>query len=235
MELTTVFFDLDGTLLPMDEDVFIQTYFKGLVMKLAPHGYDPDGLVKAIWTGVKAMVKNDGTGTNEEMFWKEFTEFYGEKCRQDEGVFEEFYRNEFQQVKSVCGFDADAAKVVQELKNMGLRLVLATNPFFPKVATESRVRWAGLVPEDFVYISTYENSHHSKPNLDYYKEIMRKVGVSGEECIMVGNNADEDMITEQLGMKTFLCPDCLINKSGKDISGYKQGGLADLLDYVKSM
>jgi len=32
---------------------------------------------------------------------------------------------------------------------MGFRVALATNPIFPAIATEKRIRWAGLTPEDF--------------------------------------------------------------------------------------
>ena len=39
MKIKAVLFDLDGTLLPMDQDVFIKAYFGGLVKALAPHGY----------------------------------------------------------------------------------------------------------------------------------------------------------------------------------------------------
>ena len=49
MKLTTVLFDLDGTLLPMDQDEFVKTYFGLLAKKLAPHGYDPKKLVDGIW------------------------------------------------------------------------------------------------------------------------------------------------------------------------------------------
>lgn len=34
-------FDLDGTLLPMDQDAFTRGYFNLLAKKLAPHGYEP--------------------------------------------------------------------------------------------------------------------------------------------------------------------------------------------------
>lgn len=57
MKLTTVLFDLDGTLLPMDNDEFTRGYFKLLAAKLAPHGYEPKQLVDAIWAGTAAMVK----------------------------------------------------------------------------------------------------------------------------------------------------------------------------------
>ena len=50
-------FDLDGTLLPMDQEVFTKDYFKRLAAKLLPHGYQADQLVDGIWAGTAAMVK----------------------------------------------------------------------------------------------------------------------------------------------------------------------------------
>ena len=60
MRITTILFDLDGTLLPMDQDEFVRAYFKLLAKKLAGHGYDPQALLGNIWKGVEAMVKNTG-------------------------------------------------------------------------------------------------------------------------------------------------------------------------------
>ena len=56
-----------------------------------------------------------------------------------------------------------------------------------------------------------------------------------EECLMVGNDVSEDMITEQLGIRTFLLTDCLINKGGVDISQYPHGGFAELDAYLKEL
>ena len=39
--LTTILFDLDGTLLPMDQDVFIHDYFQRMAKRVAPLGYEP--------------------------------------------------------------------------------------------------------------------------------------------------------------------------------------------------
>lgn len=47
MKLTTILFDLDGTLLPMDNDEFTRGYFKLLAAKMAPLGYEPKRLVDA--------------------------------------------------------------------------------------------------------------------------------------------------------------------------------------------
>ena len=232
MKLTTILFDLDGTLLPMDNDAFTKGYFKLLAAKLSPHGYEPKQLVDAIWAGTAAMVKNDGTQSNEEAFWKKFADIYGEKMLADKPLFDEFYEKEFQATKGFCGFNPKAAIAVHTAKEMGLRVALATNPIFPAVATKSRIRWAGLEPEEFELYTTYENIGYCKPNHDYYREIATRLGARSEQCLMVGNDVTEDMVAETVGMKVFLLTDCLINKNRKDINQYRRGSFDQLLKYI---
>ena len=232
--MKTILFDLDGTLLPMDQDTFGKAYFGGMAKKLAPYGYDPERLIKAIWTGTGAMVKNDGSVPNDEAFWSCFAGIFGPDVRKDEPIFEEYYRQEFQQVRQVCGFDPEAGKTVKKLKEMGFRLVLATNPLFPAIATQSRAEWAGLDLEDFELVTTYENSSFCKPNLDYYREILRTIGETPENCLMVGNDVQEDMIAKQLGMQVFLLTACMIDRNHEDISVYPQGGFPELLEFARN-
>ena len=100
------------------------------------------------------------------------------------------------------------------------------------MATQNRIRWAGLTPEDFLHYTTYENSHYCKPNLKYYEEILRQIGRRPEECLMVGNDVGEDMVARQLGMQVFLLADCLINRQGEDLSAYPSGGFPELQDFL---
>lgn len=235
MPITTVLFDLDGTLLPMDQEVFTKAYFKGISEKARPYGYAPDALIQTIWTGTAAMVKNKGDRSNQEVFWKTFAKIYGEEALKDIPVFDEFYRTEFQKVKEVCGFHSLAAPLIRQLKDKGIRVALATNPIFPCVATESRIRWAGLTPEDFELYTTYENSCHCKPNPDYYKDILKSLEVQPEECLMVGNDVGEDMVAQTIGMKVFLLTDCLINKNDMDISFYPHGNFEELSAFLSAL
>lgn len=235
MKITTILFDLDGTLLPMDLNKFIKDYFGRLAAKLAPHGYDSDELIKTIWKGIGAMVKNDGSKTNEEAFWEAVVSSYGESILKDKPIFDDFYANEFDKVKASCGSDPAAAEIIHDLHERGYRVILATNPIFPARATQWRIQWAGLKQEDFELITTYENSCHCKPNPDYYKEILEKQGLTAEECVMVGNDVVEDMMTADLGMKVFLLTDCLLNKNDDDISIYPQGGFNDLAAFLKEL
>jgi len=235
MPITTILFDLDGTLLPMDQDVFVQSYFKRLAAKLAPLGYESRQLIKCIWTGTSAMIRNDGRCTNEEAFWAVFSQMYGAESLKDQPVFDAFYENEFQNVAQDCGFTPHANETIQALKKMGYRLALATNPIFPAVATESRMRWAGLQQGDFELYTTYENCSYCKPNPKYYQEILRQLGCSPEECLMVGNDVGDDMIAQTLGMKVFLLTDCLINRENADLSGYAKGSFPELMAYVQTL
>lgn len=235
MSITTVLFDLDGTLLPMDQDEFIKTYFGLLAKTMAPHGYPPEQLIASIWEGTKAMMKNDGTRTNEAAFWSKFCEIFGEDAIKDEPIFAAFYENEFSKVQAVCGYNENAAKAVKAVKSKGLRTVLATNPLFPAVATVNRMKWAGLEPSDFEFYTTYENASYCKTNLQYYRDILSHVGVAPEECLMVGNDVAEDMCVEALGMKVFLLTDCLINKTDADITAYPHGGFGELLEYIQGL
>ena len=232
MRTTTVLFDLDGTLLPMDQERFVRAYFGLLARTMTPLGYAPEKLLDVIIKGIQAMVRNDGAATNEDVFWRVFCEAFGEQAREDMPRFETFYRNEFQQAKAACGFAPRAAQTVRALKAMGFRVALATNPLFPRVATHSRIRWAGLEPQNFELVTTYENSRFCKPNLRYYEEILGKLQVQPGECLMVGNDADEDMVAETLGMQVFLLTDCLINKKDRDINAWPHGGFAELVKYV---
>lgn len=194
MEIKAVLFDLDGTLLPMDQDVFVHTYFKALSARLASKGYEPQKLLKSLWEGIAAMVKNDGSCGNEEAFWRTFVQIHGERAMEDKAYVDEFYREEFNKVQCSCGFTPKAKEVIEEVKASGKKLVLATNPLFPEMATAHRIRWAGLLPEDFYLFTTYNNSSFCKPNLKYYLEILEKIDCRPEECIMVGNDVSEDMI-----------------------------------------
>lgn len=233
--ITTILFDLDGTLLPMDQEKFVNSYLKRMAMTLAPHGYDPKLLAKAIWKGTGAMVKNDGSVTNEEVFWSVFNAVMGRDCRRDEPLFMEYYRGEFQKVAGDCGFDPRAAQTIAKIKAMGFHLALATNPLFPAIATRSRAQWAGLNIDDFELVTTYEDSRHCKPNPEYYRDILEILDVNPENCLMVGNDVSEDMVAETLGMRVFLLTDSLINKEDRDISCYPHGSFPELMQFIREL
>lgn len=231
--IKNILFDLDGTLLPMDEDKYIKSYFSLLYGKVKDRGYDdPKKLFGAIWKGFDDTVSNDGERRNEDVFWASFASIIGDGVLSDKDYFQSFYSNEYNKAAASCGFNEKSNLTVKKLKSLGFNLVLATNPVFPRVATCSRVRWAGLDENDFSIITTYENSSFCKPNPKYYEEILSKMGMVAEECIMIGNDAEEDMVAEELGISVFLLTDCLINRKNVDIEKYPHGSFEQLWSFL---
>ncbi len=232
MQFSTILFDLDGTLLPMEQDAFVKAYFGGLAKRLAPHGYDPQELVKGIWEGTAAMVRNDGSMSNESAFWRSFASRFGEQATKDIPLFDAFYREDFDKVQSSCGYTPYARALIDALHREGVQTVLATNPIFPAIATEKRMAWAGLSPSDFTLYTTYENSRFCKPTLAYYTDILKQLGACPEDCLMVGNDVDEDMIAASLGISVFLLTDHLINRSDTPIDKFPHGSFPELFRFL---
>jgi len=237
MSIKAVLFDLDGTLLSMDQDQFIEAYLGALADYLEPYGYEPDAFKKALWKGTGAMIKNNGEKKNEDVFWETFAALFPHRdLSADMPYFDEFYKNEFDSVcESVSDTDPLARAAVDHIKAKGLRTILATNPLFPAIATEKRIAHAGFSPAEFDLLTTYENSRYAKPNPEYYKWIARECGLLPEECLMVGNDVSDDMVAETLGMKVFLLTDHLLNRCGEDITRYPKGGFAELIEYIDAI
>ena len=85
--LKAILYDLDGTLLPMDQDEFVKRYFHSLISALAKQGYEPEGLSRAMWVSIGAMISNNGAATNEEIFWQAFSREYGKDMTADIPLF----------------------------------------------------------------------------------------------------------------------------------------------------
>ncbi len=230
--IKTCLFDLDGTLLPMDLNEFVKEYFKTLGAFLVPHGYESEKFVGAMWKGVGAMLHNDGTRFNETAFWQNFCSVFGESAMEDIPLFDEYYHSVYPNLKNICGYNEKAGKLISELHQKGVRLVLATNPMFPPIATKTRLGWSGADISHFDYYTTYENSSYSKPNPEYYREIVTKLGLLPSECLMVGNDVEDDMVAREVGMQVFLLTDCLINAKEKDISVYPHGDFDALTEFI---
>lgn len=234
--IKNILFDLDGTLLPMDNDEFAKGYLGMLAQKMVQYGYEPKEFVASIWKATEAVYKNDGKSKNEQVFWDNFSALIGERVLADIDKFLEFYENDFPKAKKFCGFNAQVPELIKFLKSKEFNLVLATNPIFPQVATDERIKWAGLEKKDFLYCSVHENSHFSKPNPKYYIELTEKLQLNPEECLMVGNDVYEDAVAAtSVGMKAFLITEFLINRKEIDISEFPKGDFNDLINFINSL
>ncbi len=232
--LECVLFDLDRTLLYMDQIAFTKAYLSKIGEFMARRGYEPNRLVKSIMSCVGEMIKNDGSNTNYTVFWSMFAAAYGEGALSDKPYFDKFYTERFDSLKSECDKIDGAVEAVNKIRSLGVKTVLASNPVFPRIAMEKRAVWAGLDISGFDRITSYENSSFCKPNPGYYSEISSVMGISPDKCLMVGNDVREDIkAARAAGMHVFLLPEFILNPDGLDITEYPKGGFDELVEYVK--
>jgi HAD superfamily hydrolase (TIGR01549 family) len=142
-----------------------------------------------------------------------------------------FYQNEFHDAKAATAPSHIAKDIVEKVKQAGHKVILATNPIFPREAVLSRLSWIDLTQDDFDYITTYEISHYCKPNPDYYKEILENCNLQPAECVMIGNDVKEDIVpASSLQIPTYLVKDYQIgDESGLDTDA---GSLAQVIAYL---
>ena len=230
--LKAIFFDLDGTLLPFNEDDFIKLYFHLLSEKVCTYGYEKEALIKHVWAGTKLMYQNNGEKSNEQVFWDYFSSIYGEKALNDKPYFDAFYINEFKQVKQICKENIEVRKIIDEIKALDLKIILSTNPLFPYQGTLTRCSFVGLKEDDFDFITAYENSSYCKPNPKYYASILEKFNLKADEVILFGNNDFEDGIAQKaLGIKTYMVGDYIIHNQehGIDLPHIKFNEIIDII------
>ncbi len=235
--LDAVLLDLDGTLLPMDTDYFVEVYFKYLFEDAYAWGYTDSALLeKGVRTGLKAMYKNDGSVTCSAAFWKAFSEVVHKDPTDDVKKFETFYATNFNKAKFVAKENPYVQETLEVARKKAKYVILATNPIFPKVANDSRMAWIGVKESDFDMVTDFDSCYFCKPNPMYYKqEILDKIGLDPEKCIMIGNDFDEDILaTRKLGMPSYLVTDFMINRQNKEID-CPHGTYAEMVDYLKNL
>lgn len=223
-------FDLDGTLLPVDTYAFVEESLKIMARELA-QVIPPDRFIAAIWKGVEEVVANrDENLTNEQVFLRTFLSHTGLKGEEILPEVERFYNQVFPTLGHLCQPTPLAKQIVEEAQRQGYVLVVATNPLYPRQAIWARMAWAGVDHIPFALVTTYENCYFAKPHLAYYEQICQSIGIAPQQCIMVGNDMQEDMCATQLGMKTFLVTDWLIDRGHPRYRPDDEGTLAQLYE-----
>ena len=231
--MKAIVFDLYGTLLPLDEKLFVDIYFTELSKVFSEYNIESNKLVEAIWTATHEIIKNDGKRTNEEAFWEKFNSIINIDLSNIKEVLEKFYANEFFTKLKKCSTENNLAKVAVNLaKKNGRKVVLATNPVFP-IDALVRLKWTGLDIDDFDYVTHYSNSSFSKPNPKYYLDLCEKLDVEPKDCLMIGNDEKQDIFAaSSAGMNCYLVTDYLYTYPECKVNCEK-GSFKDLIEKLK--
>jgi FMN phosphatase YigB (HAD superfamily) len=201
--LKAVLIDLDNTMILFDEIAFYQRYMERVIPFFDPLVAGEE-FTDRLLRGIRGLLKNDGAIANMDFFMDIFCAGIESRRAQVWERFMDFYRNEYEkipvEVKTPEGLD----EMLEQLRTWGLTVVVATNPLFPEIAQHKRMAWGGLRPESFDGLTHLGNSNFVKPRKEYYQQICDRIGLPPEACLMVGNDAINDMVAGTIGMRTFL-------------------------------
>ena len=232
--LKAVFFDLDGTLLYMDEPKFLEIYFEAMGRWIAENGLDAERLIEGTKVGTRAMFRNDGRATNEKVFFDAIESYLGRVTEKDIEVLNSYYDSAFEETFAACKPNPYSADVVKACREMGLKVVLSTNPLFPRIATLKRMALSGLYESDFDLVTTYENSSFCKPDPRYFNELLEKFGLTTDEVIVFGNNTyDDGECALGSGLDCYIIESENLIESEKSTHAHPRIKITDVIDTVK--
>jgi phosphoglycolate phosphatase-like HAD superfamily hydrolase len=222
-----ILFDLDGTLLDSNMDVFLPHYLRLLSARVS-HILPPKEFIAHLLAATDAMVANDGRATNEAVFAAAFFPLAGHPRAELEPIFRDFYARDFPTLAQHTRRKPEARRVVQRAFDLGYAVAIATHPVFPATAVQQRLAWADVADFPYRWITTYENSRSAKPHRRYFQEICAQIGHAPEQCLMVGDEA-MDMAAAATGMTTFLAPSASTRLDDATPEPTHRGTLTDLV------
>jgi FMN phosphatase YigB (HAD superfamily) len=229
----TLLFDLDDTLLDSNMESFIPAYFQALTLHLENRVL-PTVVLRALIHAANLIVESvDPTRTLQEVFDADFYSILGITKAEVAEAVNDFYENIFPTLHVHTRQRPETVSLMDWALACGYRVAIATDPLFPRQATYHRLRWAGLDPEKFELVSTYENFHFSKNHPAYYAEVLGQLGWPEGPVLMVGNDVQRDLISaNRLGLKTYF-----IDGDAGSSPGFEagRGRLAELRPWLESM
>ncbi|MFR9751476.1 HAD family hydrolase [Nocardia sp. 004] len=199
----TVLWDLDGTLIGLRRRTFTTVMpaaatwaFRDL---MPPHRFLP-----VLRRTVRDVRANDTDHTNTELMLRLLAERVGIGYEVAAARLDRLAEVEFVRLRACFTPQPEAVATVRSLARSGARQVIATNPLWPRSTVVARLGWGGHDLGSFSYITSGENMHRSKPRLDFYHELLDRLGVAAGDCVMVGNDPGNDGPATQLGIPVFL-------------------------------
>jgi len=229
--LRALLIDLDDTLLDNPMEPFVAAYLKAIA-GIAAERVEPEALVRELLRATRAMDEDSGGGsTNQDAFAAVFYPALGLDPDEMAPVFARFYAERFPDLRRFTAQRREARPLLDWAFERGLQVAIATNPLFPATAIEQRLAWAGTPVEElpFDLVTTYENMHATKASPAYYEEILAVLGRNPEECLMVGDNWEWDVVQPaRVGIPAFWIADPQAATPTGGARPVGQGRLGDL-------
>ncbi len=202
-QVTTVLWDLDGTLVGFHERTF------GVLMPMVAAAafadlVPPWRFLKTLKEILPQVRANAGEHTNHELL----VHLIAERLDCDREAVDARLRRlagwGFPLLRRCFYPQPEAATLVGALAARGMRQIVATNPLWPLDTVLARLAWGRIDTARFAFIASGESMSRSKPQVDYFRGLLDLLGLRPQECVMVGNDARNDSPASALGIPVYL-------------------------------
>lgn len=191
MSISTVLLDAGAVILDESEHEFVRAEIIVEVLADIVPGYS----INMYYSDIEEAVKSFCPNTYQFVFWKHL--------RNDRELFDKLYalhldkwRQQRPPLKLSFGLESEVEEISRHFK-------IGIAGQYGREILDSLEEKSIL--ECFTYQFTQDNFPITKPDMRYYEQIVQAIGVDPQECIMVGDRIDKDIIpAKQLGMKTVL-------------------------------
>ena len=201
------------------------------------HLIPPERTISALQSAVAATDANQGDGpTNEAVFGATFYSRVGYEPGDLADVEERFWSEEFSKLCDLTRSLPEARLVIEWAFQHGLQVAITTGMLLPRIAAEQKLEWARVPVTEFDYalLSTWSNMHASKPHPAYYHEVLAHLGRQPDECIMVGDDWEHDIIpATSVGIPSYWITEPDDQPPEQRLLCVGQGALSDLLAWLR--
>lgn len=232
--LKGIFFDLDGTLLQVDMNRFIPAYVEGLAEVCADLA-EPRRFTDVVLQATSALLRSErGDCSNQQLFHSAIERHLAISTDLFNQRLQRYCSDQLPALAPLITPHRLAPRILRGCFERGLKVVIATNPVFPRPLVEARLDWGAMGEFTFDLVTSYENSRFCKPNPGYFEDILQTLGLAPEHCLMVGNDTIHDLSARKAGIATYLLDTWLVDRGGGFQPDYR-GGHAELCRLVETL
>jgi FMN phosphatase YigB (HAD superfamily) len=202
-ELSTLLYDLDGTLVRMRRRSLEWRFMLRAIRRFAL-GIPPWRFKKAFWASADRMQNHQTDALNYDVLVDELSSYSRwsreRMARELRLLLVEDFPYVADRIEGIPG----ARETLELSRELGFGVVLATNPVWPLLGVEMRLEWGGLGDFAFDYVTHSEIMTRCKPDPAYYAQLLDHLQVPAKSCLMIGNDAMKDLPAREVGIATFL-------------------------------
>jgi len=211
MRFKLIMFDLDGTLGYLEGKERVDQFLLRLYSKKLSERFQiQEEKVRSVLMEVVSYIKSTPKlpKTVSEVMFNEISERLGvNECELRE-VTDDFYNNEFDEMKKRYKTLEGAKEAVEMAFHLSPKVAIATDSIVRRVGVLKRLEWINLIHYPYCFITSADDNYATKPHLQFYKEILDKCNCDPHESIMIGNRIKNDIIpAKKLGILTIHIKD----------------------------